>query len=562
MGLYLNPNNEQFYADTSSDIYVDKTGLIKELNKVLCKSDRCVAVSHARRFGKTQAANLIEAYYSVGCNSRDIFSKYEIAQSDDFEEHLNKYNVIHIDVSSFSDYSGADVVESIIQALIDDFQDLFPDIEYDVPLHRIIYKIYQRTKNRFVIIVDEWDCIIRNYADQPKLVHRYMQFLHSLFKSMEAGRFLALGYVTGILPIKKINDESALNNFRERTMMDSKNIARYYGFTEEEVKVLCDEYDMPFDEIKSWYNGYLINGLHMYNPNSVCQAMMNHDLCSYWTNTSAFSSINQYITLGFDGLRDAIIKILAGEEVVVNTATFRNDLSNINSRDEALTALIHLGYLGFKKQGDNRGIAYVPNYEVKQAFWQALSTGPWKEIAKSVQKCDDLLDATLKADEEQVAQLLELSHEAYVSINKYNDENSLSCAITMAYFTASAYYTVIRELPSGKGFADLAFIPLPGNSSKPAMIVELKYDKSAETAIDQIKDKRYTDALAGYTGDILLVGINYDPKSKKHTCKIEHWHPGKQIPNNNKTIDNPSFGSKMLDYFDTIKPSNQGNDTE
>lgn len=212
-------------------------------------------------------------------------------------------------------------------------------------------KYIKEQKNRFVIIVDEWDCIIRNYADQPKLVHRYMQFLHSLFKSMEAGRFLALGYVTGILPIKKINDESALNNFRERTMMDSKNIARYYGFTEEEVKVLCDEYDMPFDEIKSWYNGYLINGLHMYNPNSVCQAMMNHDLCSYWTNTSAFSSINQYITLGFDGLRDAIIKILAGEEVVVNTATFRNDLSNINSRDEALTALIHLGYLGFKSKG-------------------------------------------------------------------------------------------------------------------------------------------------------------------------------------------------------------------
>lgn len=521
MGLYFNPNNELFYADISSDIYVDKTGLIEKLNKILYTNDNCIAVSHARRFGKSQAANLIEAYYSVGCDSKDIFSKYEIAHADDFEKHLNKYNVIHIDVSSFSDYAGADVVESIIQALIDDIRDSFLDVNYDSPFHMVLSDIYMESGRQFVIIIDEWDCIIRNYSDQPELVIKYMRFLHSIFKGMEAQRFLALGYVTGILPIKKINDESALNNFRERTMMDSKNIARYYGFTEEEVRVLCDEYDIPFDEIKNWYNGYLINGIHMYNPNSVCQAMMNHDLCSYWTNTSAFGAINQYITLGFDGLQDDIIKILAGEEVAVNTGTFSNDLSNINSRDEALTALIHLGYLGFKKQGDNRGIAYVPNYDVRQAFRQALSTGPWKEIAKSVQKCEYLLDATLKADEEQVAQLLELSHEAYVSINKYNDENSLSCAITMAYFTAAAYYTVIRELPSGKGFADLAFIPLPGNSSKPAMIVELKYDKSAETAIDQIKNKRYTGALAGYIGDILLVGINYDPKSKKHTCKIE-----------------------------------------
>ena len=562
MGIYFNPDNRKFTEDIRSKIYVDKTWLLEELNSVLATNDKCVALSHARRFGKTQAADMIEAYYSCGCDSRELFSQFDIANAEDFEEHLNKYNVIHLDIASITDSVNENVVDEISERLIDDFREVYLDINYDKPIEVVLTKIAIKSEKQFVIIIDEWDCVIRNYADQPKLVHEYMQLLHRLFKSMESKNFLALGYVTGILPIKKINDESALNNFRERTMMDSKNIARYYGFTEEEVKVLCDEYDMPFDEIKNWYNGYLINGLHMYNPNSVCQAMMNHDLCSYWTNTSAFGAINQYITLGFDGLQDDIIKILAGEEVAVNTGTFSNDLSNINSRDEALTALIHLGYLGFKKQGDNRGIAYVPNYEVRQAFMQALSTGPWKEIAESVQKCENLLKATLKADEERVAQLLELSHEAYVSINKYNDENSLSCAITMAYFTAAAYYTVIRELPSGKGFADLAFIPLPGNSSKPAMIVELKYDKTAETAINQIKDKRYTGALAGYTGDILLVGINYDPKSKKHTCKIEHWHPGKQIPNNNKTIDNPSFGSKTLDYFDTIKPSNQGNDTE
>ena len=368
MGLYFNPNNKKNIKDISSSIYVDKTGLIEKLNKILCTNDNCVAVSHALRFGKSQAANLIEAYYSMGCDSKDIFSKFEIAQADDFEKHLNKYHVIRIDVSSFSDCYGKDIVESIIQALIDDIRDSFPDVGYDEPFHRVLSDIYMESGRQFVIIIDEWDYIIRNYSNQPELVTKYMRFLHSIFKGMEARRFLALGYVTGILPIKILNDESGPNNFRGRTMMDSKDIARYYGFTEEEVKVLCEKYDMPFDEIKNWYGGYEINGYHMYNPYSVCHALMEHSLQPYWASTTVPETIDKYVTLEFEGLRDDITKIFAGEEVNVHTGTFRNDLNDINSRDEALTALIHLGYLGFRKISDDYGVVYIPNDEVRQAF--------------------------------------------------------------------------------------------------------------------------------------------------------------------------------------------------
>ena len=380
--------------------------------------------------------------------------------------------------------------------------------------------IYQKTNTPFVIIIDEWDCVIRN-SDDKELVHKYLQFLHSLFKSEESKVFLALAYITGILPIKKIKDESALNNFREYTMLKSKPIGKYYGFTEEEVKGLCKEYDMDFDAVKAWYNGYLIDGVHMYNPNSVVQSMMDKDYDSYWRNTSSFASINTFITMNYAGLKDDIMKMLAGGKVRVNPNTFQNDFSTIASKDDALTALIHLGYLGYDA---DRKSAYVPNYEVATAFELALQTGGWNEIATAISTCDELLFETIDGNAERVAELIELAHDTYTSVLKYNDENSLSCVLTMAYFTAPGYYNIIREMPAGKGFADFVFIPRSNAGFRPAMVVELKYNKSADTAIKQIKENRYHGALSGYGDKILLVGISYDAggKDKKHhTCVIE-----------------------------------------
>ncbi len=524
MGTYFNPNNGSYTKDRNYKIYIDKTGLLEYLNQQLNTPKNCIALSHARRFGKSHAAGMIDAYYSRGCDSSNLFDDTVIAKSADYRKYMNQYNVIHIDVSSFWDSYKDNIVEKIIEYIVDDIREEYPeDIDYSKMINRVLMSVYQKTNIPFVIIIDEWDCVIRN-SENSDLVHGYLQFLHSLFKSEESKSFLALAYITGILPIKKIKDESALNNFAEYTMLDSYPITEYYGFTEDEVKMLCEKYNMDYDTMKTWYNGYLIDGLHMYNPNSISMAMERQRVDSYWKNTSSFASINTFITMNYEGLKDDIVSMLGGDKVYVDTYTFQNDFSTVGSKDEALTALIHLGYLGYDAEDMS---AFIPNYEVKAAFNAALKTGSWKDISKTISRCDELLRATIAMDEQKVAEIIELAHDTYTSVLKYNDENSLSCVLTMAYFTAPAYYNMIREFPAGKGFADFVFIPRANAGSRPAFVVELKYNKDADTAIKQIKEKRYHGALEGYSDRVILVGINYDASGsddKHHTCVIEEMN--------------------------------------
>ena len=524
MGIYFNPNNGSFMKDRNYEIYVDKTELITYLNKYIGTPRNCLAVSHARRFGKSHAAGMIDAYYSLGCDSTELFENTKLSQTPDYKKYMNKYNVIHLDISSFWDNFKENIVEKIQEYIVDELKQEFGDkVDFTKMLSVVLMSIYNLTNTPFIIIIDEWDCIIRNSGDE-ELVHKYLQFLHSLFKSEESKSFLALAYITGILPIKKIKDESALNNFMEYTMINSYPITQYYGFTEDEVKDLCKQYDMDFDSMKAWYNGYLIDGLHMYNPNSVSMALNNQDFDSYWKNTSSFASINTFITMNYEGLKDDIMTMLSDGKVYVNPDSFQNDFSTVASKDDALTALIHLGYLGYDRDDQS---AYIPNYEVKKAYQAALSTGSWKEVAKSISRCDELLRATINGDNEKVAELIEIAHDTYTSVLKYNDENSLSCVLTMAYFTAPGYYNIVREMPAMKGFADFVFIPRANAGKRPAMVVELKYNQSADSAITQIKEKRYHGVLEGYSDKILLVGINYDAEgkdNKHHTCIIEEWN--------------------------------------
>lgn len=395
MGIYFNPRNASFRKDRNYKIYVDKTELLGYLNELLETPRNCVAVSHARRFGKSHAAGMIDAYYSLGCDSGELFKDTKIANTEDYKKYMNKYNVIHLDISSVWDFHKEDVVESIKERVCKDFKKEYGDsLDYSEDLYLLIQEIYFITSIPFVIIVDEWDCVIRN-SDNKELVHSYLQFLHSLFKSEESKSFLALAYITGILPIKKIKDESALNNFVEYTMLDSYPITQYYGFTEEEVKELCVRFDMDFESTKAWYNGYLIDGMHMYNPNSVSIAMDRKRFDSYWKNTSSFASINTLISMNYSGLKDDVMSMLAGGKVMIETESFQNDLSDINSKDDVLTALIHLGYLGYDA---DRKSAYVPNYEVAKAFQMALKVGEWDEISKAISRCDELLMATIDGD--------------------------------------------------------------------------------------------------------------------------------------------------------------------
>ena len=516
MGILLNPDNIDFQEALNSEIYIDKTELMLYTNKVLRTEQKYICVSRPRRFGKSMAANMLTAYYSRGCDSREMFSKYKIARADSFEKHLNKYNVIHINMVKYLDEAKdiKEMVKFIEEDIIDEITEEFPDAKLPrrVTLINVLDKIFAQFKISFVFIIDEWDCIFRRHKEDSDSQTTYLNFLRDLLKNQS---YIALAYMTGILPIKKYGEHSAINVFYEYSMTDAKPISEFTGFTENEVKSLCEKYNKPFEQMKRWYDGYCLDGISIYNPKSVVESILRDNFGNYWTKTETYEALKVYIQTNFDGLRDKVVKLIAGEKVAINPDKFQNDMTTFNSADDVLTLLVHLGYLTY-----NDNMAWVPNSEVAQEFINSIEDGGWEEVMRSVRASDELLKATLACDEEKVAELIEQSHQDNTSILKYNDENSLSCVLSLAYYSARKSYIIERELSAGKGFADLVFKPR-SNNINPAMIVELKYDGSAESAIEQIKEKQYMDCLKNYSGEVLLVGINYDKESKKHSCKIE-----------------------------------------
>lgn len=520
MGIYLNPNNINFWQALNSKIYVDKTLLIEHTNDVIYTEQKYICVSRPRRFGKSMAANMLTAYYSRGCDSREMFAGLKIAQAESFGEHLNRYNVIHLNMVEFIDNpEGMEgMISEIRKSILYDLHEDFPDMRFfdGTNLVRSLKDVFAKEGVPFIFIIDEWDCIFRIHKNEAESQMSYLNFLRSLLKDQS---YVALAYMTGILPIKKYGEHSALNIFTEVSMSNAREYAEFTGFTEAEVERLCEEYHMPFEETKRWYDGYDLKGMSIYNPRSVVMSMTGHDFDNYWTSTETYEALKVYIEMDFDGLRETVIGLLAGDGAVINTETFTNDMVTFHGKDDVLTLLIHLGYLTYDFYTKE---VRIPNYEIAQQFASTIKVMGWSEVANSLKKSDELLEATLACDEGKVAAIIEQAHSDNTSILKYNDENSLACVVSIAYYSARKNYTMHREMPAGKGFADIIFLPRR-NVNLPALVIELKYDRTAESAIAQIKSRDYAGCMAGYQGETLLVGLSYDKndREKKHTCRIE-----------------------------------------
>lgn len=524
MGIYLNPGNEAFQESVNSKIYVDKTGLLAFTNSVIETEDKFICVSRPRRFGKSMAVKMLAAYYDRTCDSHALFDGLKIAETEEYEKRMNHSDVICLDISWFRVNAGkAELVVPMLQdAVIREVRERYPDCiapdEKSLPV--ALAEVNEQTGARFVIIIDEWDCLFREDKMDKKSQENYIELLRGLFKGGPAQRFISLAYLTGILPIKKYGTQSALNNFKEYTMVRPKVLAKYVGFTEPEVQKLCERYGMDFEETRRWYDGYCFSGVSsVYSPNSVVEAMNNREFGNYWTETETYEDLKTYIEMDFDGLKRSILTMLGGGKCRVNTRRFQNDLTEINSRDDVLTLLVHLGYLAYDPE---KAEVFIPNQEVADEFENAIEDGNWAEIAATLHDSEELLQATLAGDAETVAQKIDEAHIANASVLAYHNELSLSCVITIAYYSARRHYQLIREFPSGKGFADIAFIPYR-HSDYPAMLVELKWDQDADGAIAQIKERKYTGALKEYakTGRLLMVGISYDKKDKVHHCVIK-----------------------------------------
>ena len=480
MGRYLNLGNAGFQS-IRKGLYIDKTKLIEYINGTLGTKEKLICVSRPRRFGKSYATQMLCAYYDKSADSRSLFKDLAIEKSESFDIYLNKYNVIYLDITWFistvEEINGT--VKYLQREVINELRESYPDLtEEKRSLPIALSDISDAIGEKFIIIIDEWDALFREAKDNTALQKEYLQLLRGLFKSSVTDKMIEAAYMTGILPIKK------------------------YG-TEEEVNQLCSEYNLNFSEAKRWYDGYSFSKVHsVYSPNSIMQAIKNHEFGDYWTETETYESLKYYIDMNLDGLKEAIVSMLGGLRCKINTRTFQNDMLSIKSKDDVLTLLIHLGYLAY--DGETKEV-YIPNQEVADEFKNAVEYSSWEGVSAALEASDLLLEATIHGDSDTVAKELDKAHMASSSVLAYNNELSLSCAITVAYYVAKKGYTLIRECPAGKGFADIAFVPRR-NTDKPALIVELKWNKSAKGAIN-----------------LLLVGICYNRKTKKHECIIEKY---------------------------------------
>ena len=539
MGAILNPEVSDF-RKIAGPRYVDKSELIAYTNSVMETELKLICFSRPRRFGKSYAAKMLAAFYSKGANWRTTFEKLNIAQNDRFsqsvvfkkallepvpwDQYLNRCNVLFWDVSRYSSLQGnTDFLSALQSEVAQELKATYSEVlsgEETIDVSDLLVKINQATKEKFYIIIDEWDVPFREFSNQPDVQLAYVDFLRKLFKTNLSDNYLYGAYMTGILPIKKYPTQSALSNFSEFSMLEPGLLAEFVGFTEEEVRHLCDKTDMPFSDMQRWYDGYRFDRVgHIYNPNSVMVAINRRRYASYWSTSSSWEALSLYIDLNFDGLRDAVLSVLGGIPCRIDPSSFLNDMTSLHSKDDVLTLLVHLGYLAYDI---DTSTVTIPNEEVRGEFLKALKNGKRTELTKIINLSDKLLTATINKHSERVAELLEEVHLSHTGPHRYNSEEALRSVVIMGYLSSVDHYQRFEEIAGGRGYIDLLFLPNPG-SAYPALLVELKKNHSVDTAIAQIRERQYSEALKqfNYHGELLLIGISYNDKTNHHDCRID-----------------------------------------
>ena len=547
MGNILNPGNDNSFINLvkarDTRVFVDKTDFLEKTNTLFNTDGKLLAVTRPRRFGKTVTAHMLSAYYSKGYAGQNIFDKLEIANRASFAEHLNKHNVIYIDMNTidglFDGYSNKKQKVEGVNDLVDYFEysiikelkssDIFSaclekhQIE-NTGLLETLLAITHDLNTKLIFIMDEWDLVYREYCNDEALQKKFIKLLKNLFKADGGQDCFALAYLTGILPIKKYNSQSALNDFDEYNMLSPGDYAPYFGFTEDEIAKIVESPNckVSHQDLKEWYEGYKIKGVDIYNPNSVCKAVSRSECISYWSGTSSNEEFVRLINTDFKGIKEDIINLIEGEQVTFSCANFQNDMVTIKDKNDVFSLLVCLGYLGCSDTKNKyRKVAYVPNAEIKAVLMDIVREQNWYERMETIKRSDNLLKAIMELDGTTVARVIqEIHNSSAVSLLDYNDEESLTyCVMTGLLWSTLDDYSCHREDQAGKGRVDLVYEPITGKL--PLILIEFKYDGSAEEAIAQIKTQEYFKRYAGQYRNIIIVGINYSTKTKDHQCLIE-----------------------------------------
>lgn len=521
MGMYLNPGNGMFQNTLNGRFYVDKTGLVSFMNERLCSPEKFVCISRPRRFGKSVDADMLVAYYTRGIDSRAQFEGLEIARDPSFEQHLNAHDVIKIDVQRSMGLAGTTpdkFVAALTAEIIPELHAIWPDVvpKEDITLAKALTLAFLEKGTGFIFVIDEWDFIMREAQDDEQTQNAYLDFLRDLFKGAP---YVEAVYMTGILPIRKYGKHSALNIFTEYSVTDPKDIPHLFGFNASEVERLCEEFSMDYTEMAYWYDGYLLGSerIHVYNPRSVSGAISTGKYSSFWTDTETYEALQVYIDMDYEGVASDLLAMLDGAKLPARIEGFTNTMTEFRDKDDVYTLLVHLGYLGYDQV--ERAV-FIPNEEIRREYVNALRGGTRLGLARLIGESRELITQTIEANCAYVADALDRAHTWAATPLHYNSEQALRAAIKFAYIAAIDDYLRIDELPGGKGFADLVFIPKPG-STLPPLVVELKWNDTADAALAQIYARNYPAALAGLSGECLLVGVTYDTNTKDHSCQIE-----------------------------------------
>jgi hypothetical protein len=400
MGTYINPGKAAYQMAVNSEIYIDKTEMIQYINSVVNTQQRFVSVSRPRRFGKTIAANMLCAYYDREADSHKLFESHTVAGTSGWDEYQGKFDVIYLVMTRFfkSRLTVSEALSNMQKLVIRDMKRTYPDIDLpdDNDLIQTIYDVYSTTGKQAVVIIDEWDAVFRERPNDKEGQEEYLDYLRDLLKD---NSYIALAYMTGILPIKKYGQHSALNMFTEYSMMAPRQLAPYTGFTEEEVKALSLKYGMDFEAVSNWYDGYLVSDrippekreeyregkyeghrFSIYSPLSVVESMTTGVIKDYWNKTETYEALAEYIRMDYDGLKEAVALLMDGGRLAIDTSTYQNDMTTLTGRDDVLSLLVHLGYLGFD---DERSEVFIPNREILDEFKTSTKGKEWTGTFRS-----------------------------------------------------------------------------------------------------------------------------------------------------------------------------------
>ncbi len=543
MGMFLNSivPFESYKDIARTRFFVDKTPMIDEiLSSVILDGQKYLCFTRPRRFGKSVMANMIGAFFERSVEGKDVFGSLKIADSDNYQNHLNRHDIIYIDFSrmprncnSYEYY-----ISRIQDGINKDLQEAFPELSLsdEWAVWDNLQFIFEKLKARFIFVIDEWDAIF--HKDFITEAHRkkYTEFLRNLLKEQGYVEFV---YMTGVLPIAKYSDGSELNMFQEYSIATRVKFCEYFGFLDSEVDDLYGRYlktvrnpQISRDDLRSWYDGYYTKGgERVYNPRSVICALTDNELANYWTSSGTYDSVFSYIKDNISKVQDDITVIYAGGRVPSDIQEYAASSMRLETKDEIYSSMVVYGLLTYKD-----GAVSIPNRELMDSFSVMMkrerSLGYIYNLANASRK---MLSATLSGDTETMADILKLAHDTEAPVLSYNSEIELAAVVNLVYLAARDRYRVEREDKAGEGYVD--FIFYPERRSEDGIILELKVDDTAEHAIRQIKERNYALRFTGklgekpkYTGRILAVGISYSRKTKEHFCKVEVLSPVSNNP--------------------------------